>query len=175
MEVLRSTCMLLERVPAPARPQRAEARVTRADIPQPMPVAPQPPPVPEAARPVARAAEPAPVDRSGARGDAEPSPAIMELITVCDMVALAARGDDGSAREMLAGLDRRLGRVFEKAGVRSLDDRGPLDYLYQEIIETRPTADPDQDEVVCETVRRGYAVGDRVLRPQQVIAYRLEG
>ena len=41
-------------------------------------------------------------------------------------------------------------------------------------MDVRFTTDAGQDECVCETVRPGYALGERVVRPQQVIVYRLQ-
>ncbi len=53
-------------------------------------------------------------------------------------------------------------------------DEGLFDDARQEIIETRATDDPSLDEHVCQTIRPGYALGERVLRAQQVVVYTLE-
>jgi hypothetical protein len=160
VEVLRSTCLLLERAPRQAGGAAAAEAVEAAPAPEPAPVADKPP--------VAKT----PAVAAPANGD--PSEAITELIAVRDMVAVAAGGDPGAAQATLAALDRKLGRVLAKAGVRALDETGPIDYRYQEVLGFRRTDDPDRDELVCETVRPGYALGERILRPQQVVAYRLE-
>jgi molecular chaperone GrpE (heat shock protein) len=106
-------------------------------------------------------------------GDA-PSPAVTELIAVRDMVLLAGAGDAAPTPEVLRALARKLARVLEQDGVRVLEGDGLFDDRLQEALETRPTSDPAQDERISHTIRPGYAIGGRVIRPQQVAVYRLE-
>jgi hypothetical protein len=165
LAVLGSACALL---------QRAEGRAVGAALPARLPEPPaplrEPParlPEPEPRPEPEPASDPAPV-----RHAARPPQAVTELIALRDMVTAASESD--GAAKALAAVGRKLGHVLEREGVRALEDEGEFDYRFQEIVDVRRTADPGQDERVCETIRPGYALGERVLRPQQVVVYRLD-
>ena len=167
-DVLRTASLLLSRV---ARPHEG------AEVPQP--AADEQPAEPPAAAelpasPAADTLETAPPQRATS-AEREPSRTVEELIAVRDMALVAGDGDDAAAKAALAALDRKLGRILEGEGVRILDGDGAFDYRYQEVLDFRLTSDPEQDEAVCATVRPGYAIGERIIRPQQVVVYRLEG
>ena len=102
-----------------------------------------------------------------------PSPAVMDLIGVRDMLLMAADSDGAHGRGTFELLHRRLGAALEKEGLRLIETEGArFDPAAQEILDVRPTADPGRDGIVCATVRPGYAIGDRILRVQQVVVYR---
>jgi molecular chaperone GrpE len=62
--------------------------------------------------------------------------------------------------------------VLERHGVRRIGERGePFDPNRHEAVEVRET-DEAPDRTVVEVLRSGYARGDRVLRPAQVVVAR---
>jgi molecular chaperone GrpE (heat shock protein) len=101
----------------------------------------------------------------------EISSAAKELIKLRDWVLLAKSGEIASPASVLEGLYRKLGQLLQKEGVTALEAAGPFDEERQQIIETQPTEDPSQDNVVCDTVRPGYLFNGQLVRPQEVILY----
>lgn len=119
--------------------------------------------------------EPEPPAPLRPREQVEPSPAVMDLIDVSDMLLMAARSDGAHGRETFELLHRRLQTALEKDGLRLIESEDArFDPAEQEILEVRPTADSGRDGVVCQTVRPGYAIGDLIVRAQQVVVYRHE-
>ncbi|MEA2174716.1 MAG: hypothetical protein QOD00_2308 [Blastocatellia bacterium] len=101
----------------------------------------------------------------------EISSAAKELIKLRDWVLLAKSGEIASPASVLEGLYRKLGQLLQKEGLTALEAAGPFDEERQQIIETQPTEDPSQDNVVCDTVRPGYLFNGQLVRPQEVILY----
>ena len=85
--------------------------------------------------------------------DEEPSTTARELIGLRDVVLLALAGADSGARDVLKGIYGRLGKVLEREGVSSVEELGAFDPAKHEVVDTWPTGDPTEDEVVCETIR----------------------
>jgi hypothetical protein len=142
--VLESACDLLE-------------RAARAEKPAPT-------------RPATVASEP----DAQRRDDQEPSATVRELIAVRDVVLVALEGAQDGPREVLEGIYRSLGKVLEREDVSSVEALGAFDPAKHEVLDTRPTSDPNEDEVVCETIRPGYSFRGRLIRPQEVVVYQFE-
>jgi hypothetical protein len=110
--------------------------------------------------------------------DANPSPLVMELIRLRDMV-LAAGGDGARAEAadpgLVQALYRRLGQILEREGVTPLEAGGPFDETCQEAVDTLPTDDPGRDEHIGVTIRPGYLLRGRLIRRQQVTVYMYRG
>jgi molecular chaperone GrpE (heat shock protein) len=68
-----------------------------------------------------------------------------------------------------------LGKVLEKEGVTPFEDVGSFDCERQQVVDTRPTDDPEQDNLVCATVRPGYRFREQLVRPQEVVVYTFDG
>jgi hypothetical protein len=168
LAVMRSTAELLAR--APRATAATEAAPPEPDTIEPPPESQtvEPPPEPQTFEPPPVEPPPPPAPPAD-----EPPRAVQELIQVRDMALVAASGEAPAASAALAVLARRLGKVLEYEGVELLEAEGRFDYRFQEIIDVRATTDPDADERVSETVRPGYVLGDRVLRPQQVVVWQL--
>jgi hypothetical protein len=184
MAILQSTCSLLEdlvergvvgSVQAPPAARRHAATLapdpsadrSRAVAP-PAELRPEPALVgpPAAAAPAGESVPgPDPVP------DPEPSATARELIRLRDWVLSATRGGPQTAPEALRTLYRELGEVLEKEGMTLLEESGPYNWRWQEVLSTRVTDDPSQDETVCSTVRPGYLFHGKLVRPQQVIVY----
>jgi hypothetical protein len=116
---------------------------------------------------------PAPPDvETPRREPAGPPQFVTDLIEVSDMLLMAANSTALHGHETFEVLYRRLGAVLEKEGVRVIDwEDGRYDPTEQEIVEVRPTVDAGRDGVVCDTVRPGYAFGDRIMRVQKVVVH----
>jgi molecular chaperone GrpE len=79
----------------------------------------------------------------------------------------AALAGDGWV-EGIAAIDRKLRNALESQGVTPIDAMGkPFDPALHEAIASIPGTGRPEGEVVAE-MRRGYLVGDRVLRPSMV-------
>jgi molecular chaperone GrpE (heat shock protein) len=97
-----------------------------------------------------------------------------EVIRVRDSVLQAKLSDLSFGPDWLEGLYVKLGQVLEENGIVEINDTGRFDYDRQRILEVRPTDNPEQDEHVHSTVRPGYLVDKKILRPQEVIVYSYE-
>ncbi len=70
--------------------------------------------------------------------------------------------------EGIAAIDRKLRAALESQGVTPIDAMGaPFDPNLHEAVASVPGTGRPEGEVVAE-MRRGYLVGDRVLRPSMV-------
>ena len=66
-------------------------------------------------------------------------------------------------------IHRQLLEALRKRGVESIDVIGqPFDPMWQEAVAQEPAADGEKDGTVTAEVRRGYRMGQRLLRPAQV-------
>lgn len=73
-------------------------------------------------------------------------------------------------RLSLAALQKRIGEI---GAVRIPVAGQPFDPRIAEAIDTIPVASAEQDGLVLQEIRAGYAIGDRVLRPARVRVGRL--
>lgn len=70
----------------------------------------------------------------------------------------------------------RFVAALERQGVERLDlDGQDFDPNFAEAVRVDPVAEPGQNGRVTETLRPGYKLGERVLRPAQVAVGRHEG
>ncbi|GHH71276.1 hypothetical protein GCM10017673_24540 [Streptosporangium violaceochromogenes] len=167
-------------VPSPPRGAAAEG-APRGPVP--------PPTVPAAAAPAG------PPDSPGARGSDPLAEALAEVAgsgisqaLTQQVERLFAEGHPGRAalvtacigcRDQIAERHPRLsGLLLEglnRAGVREIvADGHRFDPRLHEAFGTEPTERPELHDIVAETVKRGYADGDRLIRVPQVAVYRHE-
>jgi molecular chaperone GrpE len=98
---------------------------------------------------------------------------IEELLPVIDDLdrALAAEAVGESAQAYRLGVEliyRQLGDILRKRGVRAIEALGAdFDPHYHQAVSYEP-ADGRRDGEVIEEFRRGYMLGDRLLRPSMV-------
>ena len=98
---------------------------------------------------------------------------IEELLPLIDNFerALAAEPGEHAADAYRRGVElihRQLLELLRKRGVRALDTVGTeFDPHYHQAVATEPAAGRRDGEVV-EELRRGYMLGDRLLRPAMV-------
>lgn len=77
----------------------------------------------------------------------------------------------GSSVRTLRLVQRRVDRLLTDCGVRIVRDEGPVVPARHEVVGARPAAEGGAEGWIAATVRRGYLHGDRLIRPQQVVAY----
>jgi molecular chaperone GrpE len=83
-------------------------------------------------------------------------------------LAADAGAEDSAYRRGVELIHRRLLELLKKRGVRALDPVGSdFDPYYHQAVATEPAAGRRDGEVI-EELRRGYMLGDRLLRPAMV-------
>ncbi len=97
---------------------------------------------------------------------------LLELLPVLDDFerAFAAIPADESNNVWVKGFEliwRKLQAVLEREGVTPIPATGPFDPALHEAVSHEPDTNVPPGEIIAE-VRRGYRLGDRVLRPSQV-------
>jgi len=99
---------------------------------------------------------------------------LSELLEVVDNLerALEAAKRSPSADALLEGVDmvrRQFLSKLEGLGVKPIESGdGRFDPSLHEAVSTVPAASPDEDGMVVGIIRRGYRIGDDVLRPAAV-------
>jgi molecular chaperone GrpE len=103
---------------------------------------------------------------------------IRDVLPVLDDLerALAAQASSsdpqesaGSYRRGVELIHRQLVDALRKRGVEPIDVIGqPFDPMWQEAVAQEPAADGEKDGTVTAEIRRGYRIGQRLLRPAQV-------
>lgn len=87
---------------------------------------------------------------------------VRELLPALDGFALATF-DDPKLLEALRLIEKEFVRILGKHGITPIDAAGkPFDPNFHEAVSVEPGG------VVLEEVRRGWMIGDRVLRPSSV-------
>jgi len=104
----------------------------------------------------------------------EPPPTmIRDLIGLADdLLALTDRAPGTAlSPRTLELLQRRVDRLLNDCGVQILGENGPVVASRHEVVGVWPAGADDTEGWIASTVRRGYLHGDRLIRPQQVVAY----
>lgn len=176
ISVLKSTCLQLERLvsldASSTSPQTSTSLMaeTTAAEPPPEPTAvSSPPKQAEIPLPSKQALVSPPPNQAH---EPDLSVTAKELIKLRDWILLAKSSETGVAPEVIEELYRKVGQILEKEDVIELSERGPYDYNRQQVVDTRPTDDPEQNDMVYATVRPGYLFHGKLIRPQEVIIYR---
>ena len=101
------------------------------------------------------------------------------LIDVLDNLFLTAQAcrDGGDVDALVSGVEmvaQQFLTTLESHGVQRIDPVGkPFDPSCMEAMSMIPVQDSAQDNIVLTTVRTGYSLGDRELRPAMVTVGRL--
>lgn len=104
------------------------------------------------------------------------SPAAAGTIELRDWLLLATSSTDSAANaeiepQILTVIDDKLPQILEREGIVEIVDTSRFDYTRHQIVETRPTTEPERHETIAQTMTPGYLHHDRVIRPQAVIVY----
>jgi molecular chaperone GrpE len=95
----------------------------------------------------------------------------LEVVDSVERALLLAETDSPLAIGLLAVRDQ-IDAVLERQGVSRIGEKGePFDPERHEAISVIDSEEVDRD-TVAEVARSGYALGDRVLRPAQVLVAR---
>ena len=102
----------------------------------------------------------------------ERSSLLEETLTILDYLdmALASQCESQDAQNLLVGVRMtrdQLWAMLERQQVKAIDADGAFDPNLHQAVSTVETEDAEPGSVV-EIVRRGYTIGDRVLRYAQV-------
>jgi molecular chaperone GrpE len=95
---------------------------------------------------------------------------LLDWLDVVDSVERAMQMErDGPCREGLRAVMRQMDAVLQRHGASRVGEQGePFDPQRHDAIATR-IADGVADRMVMEVQRSGFALGDRVIRPAQVV------
>ena len=100
---------------------------------------------------------------------------LSEMLEVVDNLdrAVEAAGKAQNPDALLQGIEmvrRQFLVKLEGLGVKPIDASAEtrFDPLLHEAVTTLPASSPDQDGVILGVIRRGYRIGDDVLRPAAV-------
>jgi molecular chaperone GrpE len=102
--------------------------------------------------------------------DAVASDLLQELLPLVDDMerALRAEGGDDAIRKGVELIHKQLLEILRKRGVRPIEALGAdFDPHYHMAVAHEPANDRREGEVI-EEFRRGYMLGDRLLRPAMV-------
>lgn len=96
------------------------------------------------------------------------------FLAVADDLARALSADGADAESLREGIDltyQGLMRLLDQEGVEPIQARGmPFDPAWHEAVGTIPHQEAGvESDTVAEVVQPGYRLGDRLLRPAQVI------
>jgi hypothetical protein len=111
---------------------------------------------------------------SADRSAAGPSPDIVQgLIGLADALLDLTEHPSGpdSSMRTLRLVQRRVDRLLTDYGMRTVLDEGPVVPSRHEVVGTRPAGAHGAEGWIAATVRQGYLHGDRLIRPQQIVAY----
>ena len=138
----------------------------------PLPAGPVATQVPPAGSPRGQASPARPAAAAG------PSPDIVRgLIGLADILLdLTERptGPEPGLRTLLL-VQRRVDRLLTACGVRIVADEGLVTPARHEVVGTRPADEKGAEGWIAATIRRGYLHDDRLIRPQQVVAFAAGG
>ena len=97
----------------------------------------------------------------------------MQWLDLVDTIDRAlTQSPEGPLREGLHALREQAESILERQGIQRIGATGvPFDPARHEAVEVRET-DEAPDRTVVAVLRSGYARGDRVLRPAQVVVAR---
>jgi molecular chaperone GrpE len=103
---------------------------------------------------------------------------LLEVVDNLDRaIESAAQAGTPASDALLQGVEmvrRQFVAKLESFGVRSIDAEGAVfDPVLHEAVTTVPATDPSADGRIVGVVRRGYRIGDEVLRPALVAVAKL--
>jgi len=111
------------------------------------------------------------VERKVEMGFAALTGELLDSVDDLDLALEHARGNPDSeplARGVELARDRFLA-ALERAGVVRVDPVGePFDPNIAEAVRVDPVEDPERANIVVETLRPGYRMGERLVRPARV-------
>lgn len=100
---------------------------------------------------------------------------VERLLPLCDSFDMALRdlakgNEKGDWRTGIEQIYNQLLGILKSYRVEALEPKGaPFDPHFHEAVSEIPIADAAQDHTVLEVLQKGYAVGERLIRPAKVV------
>jgi molecular chaperone GrpE len=106
-------------------------------------------------------------------------PVALDLINLHDDIGKlvgahqeTASESGGKLLELFASVQSDLENILYRNGFESFVAEQPeFDSKRQRAVRTFPTTDPSLDRMVANRLRKGFAYGDRIIRPEMVAVY----
>ncbi|VVB77063.1 Protein GrpE [uncultured archaeon] len=111
------------------------------------------------------------IDASKKLGKAELMKSIVPVLDEFEL-AINAKGLDPEAAKGVELVYSNLVDSLEREGLRTLESDGKYDPFKHEILLTRESG--SADGTILSVIRKGYAIGDILIRPASVIVSRTE-
>jgi molecular chaperone GrpE len=104
-------------------------------------------------------------------------PLVRELILLADTCLRSGRSwasRDPDVERAMTGVAEDIGHMLQRHGVEAFQPEPgtPFDRRDARVVRTLDTDDPERDGHVAEVLQPGYRLGDRVLRPAEVVVCR---
>jgi len=102
---------------------------------------------------------------------------LLDIVTITDLfdIAMAQKGwgtVDSTWRSGIESIYAELQKTLSKHAVTSFGVVGEkLDTAKHQPMTTTPTDDESKDDTVAQLIKKGYILGDTVIRPAHVIIY----
>lgn len=104
---------------------------------------------------------------------------IESLIAFRDSIVLrdglASDGEKVDGNKLLTSLVKETARVFEKNGVKVLEEKGTFNSSIQKVTDVKDTNEKELQDIVADVFRAGYIFENKMIRPEEVILYRYSG
>lgn len=106
---------------------------------------------------------------------------LLDLINLADTFELA-RGDETALAKVPVAwqqgfehIHKELLNILNRHGLTVIDPLNELfDPKYHESLNTEPTTDPKADHTIVKVLKKGYQLGEEVIRPAQVTVATLQ-
>ena len=102
---------------------------------------------------------------------------VEELLPILDSLELSVTHADEKSRKGLSGMYQQFLGVLKNLGIEKISaEKGQLfDHALHEALREEPVEDESLDHKIVNVQRSGYRLGDRIIRPAQVVIGRFEG
>lgn len=81
-----------------------------------------------------------------------------------------------SSEIVLRNMDMQIGQLLQEIGISSMSEIGiPFDNKVHKVVTIQETDDPSKNNIIAESLGRGYRRGEQCIREQEVIVYKYKG
>jgi len=102
-------------------------------------------------------------------------PLLNDLLLLYDTVEGQLDHTPPESRERFEFVRRELLEILFRQDIEPMANVEPkVDRVLHRVVKVEPTDDPTKDRVVAKVVRRGFLRGEKVFRPEDVVAFRFE-
>jgi len=101
----------------------------------------------------------------------EPTVTAQKMMRLFDFLWTFKCNNSSLSTQGVADFIDQLGAILTEENISLIQDAGMLDTSRHRVSGTQPTDDQQQHHRIAETVRVGYQIQTRILRPQEVIIW----